>query len=71
MRLELLSKDPGSGDGGCPSVHLDHDDGTLVVQGEHVDNSHLPSFLPGEGGVKISPEIVVAALEIYKARGVL
>lgn len=71
MRLELLAKDPGSGDDGCPSVHLDHDDGTFVVQGEHVDNSLLPHYLPGEGGVKISPAIVLAAMEHYRARGLV
>lgn len=71
MRLELLAKDGNSGDDGCPSVHLDHDDGAFVVQGEHVDNSELPHYLPGEGGVKISPEIVLAAMKIYKERGLV
>ncbi len=71
MRLETLAKDKDSGDDGCPSVHLDHDDGTLVVQGEHIENSQLPHYLPGEGGVKISPEIVAEAMRIYTARGVL
>jgi hypothetical protein len=71
MRLELLAKDGNSGDDGCPSVHYDADDGTFVVQGEHVDNSLLPSFLPGEGGVKLSPEIVVRAMAIAKERGLV
>lgn len=71
MRLELLAKDGSSGDDGCPSVWVDADDGTFVVQGEHVDNSLLPNYLPGEGGVKISPEIVLAAMEHYRARGLV
>lgn len=71
MRLELLAKDKDSGDDGCPSVWVDADDGTFVVQGEHVPNSELPSFLPGEGGVKISPEIVLAAMEHYRTRGLV
>ncbi|MGH3630905.1 MAG: hypothetical protein ACRDRL_26110 [Sciscionella sp.] len=70
MRLELLAKDSGSGDAGCPSVHLDHTDGMLVVQGEHVDNSELPHHLPGEGGVKISSEIVRDAIRAYADKGV-
>jgi len=71
MRLTLLAKDGNSGDDGCPSVHYDTDDGTFVVQGEQLPNSVLPSYLPGEGGVKISPEIVVRAMAIAKERGLV
>ncbi|MFD5089411.1 hypothetical protein ACFWMR_02330 [Amycolatopsis thailandensis] len=71
MRLELLAKDPQSGKNGCPSVHVDADDGTFVVQGTHVPNSELPSYLPDEGGVKIDPQILVAAMKIAKERGLL
>jgi hypothetical protein len=71
MKLETLAKDGGSGDGGCPSVHLDHDDMQLVVQGEHVDNHELPNYLPGEGGVKIAPGIVTEAIRLYRGKGVL
>jgi hypothetical protein len=71
MRLETLAKDKDSGDGGCPSVHLDHDDMQLVVQGEQMSNGDLPNYLPGEGGVKISPSIVVEAMQRYRDLGVL
>jgi hypothetical protein len=71
MRLELLAKDKDSGDDGCPSVWVDADDGTFVVQGEHVDNSLLKNHLPGEGGVKISPDIVLRAMAHYRERGLV
>lgn len=62
MRLRTVAKDPESGNGGCPSVHVDADDDRIVVQGAHVENSDLPDFLPDEGGVKIDPEILVEAM---------
>lgn len=71
MKLETLAKDAGSGDGGCPSVHLDHMDSQLVVQGELVSNGDLPDYLPGEAGVKISPEIVLEAMKHYRDKGML
>ncbi len=71
MQLETLAKDPGSGDGGCWSVHLDHSDGHFVAQGTQVSNSELPDYLEGEAGVKISPEIVIEALKHYRANGTL
>lgn len=71
MMLETLAKDAGSGDGGCPSVHLDHMDLQLVVQGKQVGNSDLPDYLPGEAGVKLSPAIVLEAMAKYRAKGML
>lgn len=71
MNLELLSKDPGSGNGGCPSVHLDHEDGMCVAQGPQVNTSELPSCLPGEVGVKLSPQIILEAMRVYRAKGLL
>lgn len=72
MRLRTVAKDPGSGNGGCPSVHVDDEDNRIVVQGLHVPNEKLPDFLPDEGGVKIDPEILVdafpAILEAAKRR---
>ena len=62
MRLELLAKDGGSGEIGCPSVHLDHDSGNLVFQGDGVDMAHLPNPLPGEQAIILDPVIVRAAL---------
>ena len=61
MHLVQLAKDPGSGTVGCPSVHLDTDSGDLVVQGDGVSMEHLPTPLPGEQAVRISPQIVRAA----------
>lgn len=71
MNLEMLAKDEGSGDGGCPGVLLDHEDGFLVVQGQSVGNNELPNVLPGEAGVKISPRIVAEAMRIYQAKGLV
>ncbi|MGH3439606.1 MAG: hypothetical protein ACRDRN_24520 [Sciscionella sp.] len=42
-----------------------------MVQGEHVDNGFLPSYLLGEGGVKISAEIVLEAMRVYRAEGLV
>lgn len=69
MRLERLAKDDSSGDKGCPGVQLDLDCGDLVIQGQVVDNSHLENVLPGEGGVRIKPEIVIEAVRRYQERG--
>jgi hypothetical protein len=63
MRLRTVAKDPGSGNGGCPSVHVDEDeDGFCVVQGNHVPNEQLPDFLPGEGGVRIDVDRLIEAM---------
>lgn len=61
MHLVQLAKDGNSGTVGCPSVHLDTDSGDLVVQGDGISMEHLPTPLPGEQAVRISPEIVRAA----------
>lgn len=70
MRLELLAKDGGSGDFGCPSVYL-AEDGTLVVQADLLDaatTANLRNVLPGEGAVNIKPEIILEALRVLQER---
>ncbi len=64
MNLKLLAKDASSGLNGCPSVYF-ADDGSLVVQGDLLDAAtaaNLQNVLPGEGAVRIKPEVVVEAL---------
>lgn len=71
MRLEMLAKDTGSGDTGCPSVYID-EAGGLVVQGESVDAAtvaNLVNLLPGEAAVRITPTVVAAAMRRYADRG--
>jgi hypothetical protein len=64
MKLKLLAKDTDSGKAGCPSVYL-AEDGSLVVQGHLLDSAtedNLLNVLPGEGAVRIDPNILRAAL---------
>jgi len=71
MKTTMLAKDTGSGGGGCPSLHL-REDGMVVVQAPEVDAdtfSGLPNVLPGERGVYIKPEVILAAAEVLKRRG--
>lgn len=70
MELELLATDDKSGGKGCPSVYLS-DTGDFVVQGSGLDDTDfakLSNPLPGETAVRISPEIVLAAVEHYRRR---
>ncbi|MPZ67660.1 MAG: hypothetical protein GEU83_19930 [Pseudonocardiaceae bacterium] len=66
MRLERLAKDPSSGDDGCPGVELDLDSGELVITGRAIDDSEVSHVLPGEGVVRLKPEIVVEAMRRYR-----
>ncbi|MEV6818756.1 hypothetical protein AB0M72_08355 [Nocardiopsis dassonvillei] len=71
MELEMLAKDDKSADKGCPSVYIS-DTGEFVVQGAGLDDADfakLANPLPGETAVRISPEIVLAAVERYQRRG--
>ena len=68
--MELLAKDPASGGKGCPSVYID-DSGEFVVQGPALDAdtwAKVENPLPGETAVRISPEIVMAAVERHRQR---
>ncbi len=72
MELELLAKDDKSGHKGGPSVYIS-DTGEFVVQGAGLtdtDFAKLANPLPGETAVRISPEIVLAAVELYRRRSV-
>jgi hypothetical protein len=67
MKLTMLYKDEGSGTNGCPSVYLT-DSGDFVVQGVELDGDaigQLENVLPGEGAVRISPEVIMGAIERY------
>jgi hypothetical protein len=68
MRLERLAKDADSGEKQCPSVDLDLDAGDLVVTGPSVDTAQLENVLPGEGAVRIKPDVVLEAMRRYRAR---
>lgn len=71
METHLLAKDSGSGGGGCPSVHW-REDGMTVVQAPEVDAATfagLPNVLPGERGVYIKPEVILAAADEIRRRG--
>lgn len=66
MELTLLAKDVQSGKQGCLSVYLD-EEGWLVIQGNLLDPAtqiNLLNVLPGEGAVRIKPEIVREALAL-------
>ena len=70
MKLEMLYKDAGSGGTGCPSVYV-AENGDLVVQGHVLDSdteANLANVLEGESAVSISADIVIGAIEAYKAR---
>ncbi len=68
MKLTKLYKDPGSGNGGCPTVYLG-ENGDLVVQGHVLDDDtfgNLQNVLPGESAVRIRADIVIGAIERYQ-----
>lgn len=68
MRLTLLDKDGKSVDKQCPSVYV-ADSGEFVIQGAEMTGNDTPDLqnpLPGETAVRISPEIVLRAVEKYQ-----
>ena len=70
MKLTMLYKDQGSGGGGCPSVYI-AENGDFVVQGHTLDSDtegNLLNVLPGENAVSISADIILGAIESYKAQ---
>jgi len=71
MKTTLLAKDASSGNGGCPSVHW-REDGMTVVQAPEVDADTfggLPNVLPGERAVYIDPQVILAAADEIRKRG--
>lgn len=70
MKLEMIYKDPDSGEG-CQTVYL-AETGELVIQGQEVDNvtrGQLVSVVPGETAVTIAPEVLLSAVLRYTERG--
>jgi hypothetical protein len=68
MKLTMLYKDPGSGNGGCRTVYL-AENGEIVVQGDVLDDdtfAQLKNVLPGENAVRISLEIILGAVQRYQ-----
>lgn len=71
MRVQRLAKDTGSGEHGCHSVYVD-EGGWFTVQGDLVDADilgNLENVLPGEGGVRLKPEVVIEAVRRYQTPG--
>ncbi|MBW4718835.1 hypothetical protein [Saccharothrix obliqua] len=70
MKLVKLFKDENSGGNGCPSVYV-AESGEFVVQGHVLDaatSAELEDVLPGETAVRIAPEVVLGAVERYRAQ---
>jgi len=70
MRLEMLAKDRDSIQGGSQAMYLDQG-GWFTIQGLLVDADTLgnvENLVPGEGVVRIKPEIVIEAVRRYQAR---
>lgn len=70
MRLERLAKDKDSGPVGCHAAYLDAG-GWFTVQGDEVDEDtrrHLENVLPGEGAVRVKPQVLLDAVDSYRAR---
>ncbi len=70
MKLEILYKDPASGQG-CPTVYL-AESGEFVVQGQEVDQTtkaELVSVVTGETAVRLAPEVLLSAALRYVDRG--
>lgn len=68
MKLTMLYKDQGSGGNGCPSVYAT-DTGELVVQGAVLEATafgQLENVLPDETAVRISPDVLIGAIERYR-----
>ena len=66
----MLYKDQGSGGSGCPSIYI-AENGDFIVQGHTLDadtEANLLNVLPGENAVSISADIVLGAIEAYKAK---
>jgi hypothetical protein len=71
MKLKLLFKDQNSGGNGCPAVYL-AESGELIVQAGTVDDdtfAELENVLPGEGALRIAPEILIGAVEAFQRMG--
>jgi hypothetical protein len=71
MELEMLAKDIGSGDQGCPSCYLG-DDAKVYVQAREASPTAYEAaenLLPGERIVQIDPQVILDAADRLRARG--
>jgi hypothetical protein len=69
VKLVKLFTDDKSGGTGCPTVYL-AEGGELVVQGMALDEAtiaELENVLPGEAAVRIAPDVIMGAVERYRA----
>jgi hypothetical protein len=68
--LRFIAKDPGSPQGGSPTLWLDEDDGSLVVQGWRLDAETLAQVLatgavpPHETVVRIPARMLTFLKEV-------
>lgn len=68
MWLRKIFKDEQSNPDGCMTMYLD-EGGWFTVQGDLLDGdtyANLENVLPGEGAVRIKPEIVIEAVRRYQ-----
>lgn len=68
MKLTMLYKDTGSGQGSCPAVYLG-ETGEFVVQGQSLDAEtfgELANVLEGETAVRISSDVILGAVERFR-----
>lgn len=70
VKLKLLAKDGESRVNECHAVYLD-EAGWCTVQGDLVDaetSANLENLLPGEGAVRLKPQVLIDAVRSYVAR---
>lgn len=70
MELEMLAKDPDSGDQGCPCCYLG-DDAKVHVQAKEAapDVYHAAlNLLPRERIVSIEPQVILDAADRLRSR---
>lgn len=70
MWLRKICKDSESNPTGCHTMYLD-EGGWFTVQGDMLDPAtaaQLENALPGEGAVRIKPEVVIEAVRAYQGR---
>lgn len=70
MELEILAKDAGSGDQGCPSCYLGGDLMVYVQADEAPPAAYAAAvnLLPGERIVRIDSQVILDAADRLRAR---
>lgn len=69
MEVRMLFTDPTSGNGACDTVYVG-ETGEFVIQGQQIDAAtlgELKNVLPGEVALRIAPEVVLGAVDRYRA----